>query len=148
MNIVKCPRCEQVWVSPDEAAGSVQLCPGCRMRLDALAGAAKEARRKKRRRKKPRRSLVVNPFAIVVAAFTLLDLALIVLSRLEPDPFRGVLLAYGLLLFGLGGVLFRLFAAGEWYLSDMDWTVAKWPALAALAGLACVLEYLASAMAR
>ncbi len=126
MIAVDCPRCGRTWYSDEEEAGKVRLCSDCARHL-----------------RDQRRGFVLQFDAFAITALVLLgvDLFLILLAALVPEPFGVLLLVYGGILL-LGGVtLFRVLSWEHWHLSDVDWTVARWAVLAALMGLACVLAY-------
>jgi hypothetical protein len=120
---IKCPRCEGYWYSDDEDAGSVRLCPKCADQLRSKRGAPRS---------------FDAPFFIWAALFLAVDVVLIVLTAVWPGAFGYPVLAYGLILCCVGLRVFRLFG-GDGHIGDVEWTGARWPVLAALAGLACVL---------
>jgi hypothetical protein len=143
MNSVKCPRCLRIWYSEDDAEGSDRLCSGC---LSDLRAAGRDPDRQYGigylRKKKERVGL--NYFLIYVLVLCGIDLILIGLTMIFPYPFGPVLLVYGLVLFGLGSTAFRWMTWGSWWIwswqyHEIDWDSAKWPAMAAAAGLVCLV---------
>jgi hypothetical protein len=126
MIAVDCPRCGRTWYSDEHHAGRVRLCNDC---ADEL-------------RTKRRPSLFQwDVFTFTAAGMLLLDVQLIVLAAIWPRVFGWFLLGYGLVLLAVGVVGFRVVALGHWHLSDVDWEVARWPALLAAMGLACAAAY-------
>jgi hypothetical protein len=123
---VDCPRCGKVWYSEEEEGGTVRLCADCSERLRG------------KRRSSPFR---LDAFAVVALVLTVVDVFLIALAHVFPDTLGGFLAAYGavLLLFGMLGL--RSTMLGHWYLTDVDWSLGRWPLLMALLGLACVLAF-------
>jgi hypothetical protein len=94
------------------------------------------------RKKKERVGL--NYFLIYVLVLCGIDLILIGLTMIFPNPFGPVLLVYGLVLFVLGSTAFRWMTWGAWWMwswqyQEIDWDSAKWPAIAAAAGLVCIV---------
>jgi hypothetical protein len=128
---IQCPRCEVYWYSDDTDGGTVRLCSKCADQLKSKRGAPVS---------------FDAPFFIGAALFVLVDVVLIVFTAVWPHIFGYPVLIYGLLLCVVGLRVFRLFAPG--HVGDVDWTGARWPALATLAGLACVLGALSFAILR
>jgi uncharacterized protein (DUF983 family) len=124
MIAVDCPRCGRTWYSDEHHAGRVRLCSDC----------ADELRTKRRRN-----LLQWDAFAFTAAGMLLLDVVLIVLAAVWPRVFGWFLLGYGLVLLAVGIVGFRAVASAHW--SDVDWEVARWPALIGAMGLACATAY-------
>ena len=123
---VECPRCGKVWYSDDREGGKVRLCSDCVDRL------------RNKRRGSPFR---LDTFAIVALVLVLLDVLLIALTHLFPDTFGTFDLVFGSVLCFLGLTGLRGCVRGRWYLTDVDWAIARWPLLLALIGLSCVLTY-------
>ena len=119
---IKCPRCQLYWYSDNEDEGSVRLCSACAEEL---------------RRHRGQPIHIDVPFLIAVALFLLVDAILIVLTALWPGTFGMLVLVYGLALFVVGLRVFRRTSPG--HIGDTNWTVARWPGMIALNGLACVL---------
>jgi hypothetical protein len=141
VNGVKCPRCLQVWYSDDDPEGGERLCSGC---LSDLRAAGDRAHRAYglRSLRKSHRSIALNYFLIYVLALAGLDVFVIGLTLLFPAIFGPVCLTIGLVLFVLGSVGFRWLTWGWWWpysFSEIDWDLVKWPAVAAAAGLVCLV---------
>jgi hypothetical protein len=142
MNKVSCPRCLQVWLSEDEPRGSDRLCTACLADLRAAGRDADRAYGKGYSRKK-RERVGLNFFVVYVLGLAGLDLIVIGLALICPQPFGAIMLVYGFVLFAVGSVVFRWLAWGWWWwawtFEDIDWDLAKWPAVAAVAGLVCMV---------
>jgi hypothetical protein len=145
MNSVKCPRCLKVWYGDeddDDPEGSQRLCSGC---LADLRAAGRDAARDygRLRLRKSKEPLTVNYFLIYVLSLAGMDLLVIGLAFFFPDLFGPILPIYGLVLFAGGCTVFRWMTFGfwswSWYYHDIDWDLAKWPAVAAAAGLVCLV---------
>jgi hypothetical protein len=121
---ITCPRCKQFWYDNDEGGGRVGLCSRC---LDHV------------RRKRARRGLMDMPFLIVAGMLLYIDVSLIALSALMPEPFAKVMLAYGGLLF-IGGMI-ALFGIQfeKDVVINVDWKFGRWPLLLAICGMVCIL---------
>jgi hypothetical protein len=141
MKSVKCPRCLQVSYSDEEPDGCERLCSGCITDLRA-AGRDPERERGGRYLRKHRPPFAWNFFVIYVLALAGLDGLLIGLTFFFPEIFGPILLIYGLVLFAIGSMTFRWLTWGfwswSWYHHEIDWDLAKWPAIAAAAGLVCM----------
>jgi hypothetical protein len=86
----------------------------------------------------------LNYFVIYVLVLTGIDLILIGLTLVCPDPFGVIMLVYGLVLLTVGSTVFRWLTWGwwpwwSWQYGEIDWDLAKWPAVAAGAGLVCTV---------
>jgi drug/metabolite transporter (DMT)-like permease len=93
------------------------------------------------RKNRPEPAFQFGAFAAVTAGLLLVDLALILSSRLWPDSMGLVTLIYGLVLLVPGlRILARL--TGYGHAGDADWNIGRWPLMIALMGLACVLAYI------
>jgi hypothetical protein len=123
---VECPRCGKVWYSDDRHGGKVRLCSDCVAKLRG------------KRRGSPFR---LDAFAVVALVLILLDVVLIALTQLFPESFGMFDLVFGSVLCFLGLMGLRACMRGGWYLTDVDWEIARWPLLLALIGLSCVLTY-------
>jgi hypothetical protein len=123
---VDCPRCGKIWYSDEDDEGATRLCSDC---VDKL------------RRRHHGTPFRLDAFAFATMALLVLDVILIALAHLFPDVFGGFLILYGLILFVAGMFGLRFCHRGHWYLTDLDWDLARWPAMLALIGLACVLGF-------
>ena len=126
MVAIKCPRCEQTWHSDEAEHGRVRLCDRC-----------EETLRKNRREPGFR----FDAFVAVTAVLLVIDLILIALSRIWPDPFGVVMLIYGLVLM-IPGMRVLARVTGFGHAGDADWNIGRWPLMIALMGLACVLAFI------
>lgn len=122
---VKCPRCELVWYSNEEDAGRVRTCSSC---IDEL------------QRQRPFNPVRVDAFLIATVVFLAIDILLISLTGLWPDTVSMVLLVYGAVI-GVVGLVGLRRTLGFGHAGDVDWSLARWPLMLALMGLACVLAY-------
>ncbi len=133
---IKCPRCEQYWYDKDEEEGRVRLCERCADHL---------------RHKRARRGEIDILFIVAAGVLLFIDLFLIALTALEPTLFAKVLLGYGCL--QLTGGMIALSWLGfsqeegraaylSWFTYDTNWKFGRWPLLAALSGMVCVLASL------
>jgi hypothetical protein len=142
MNRVKCPRCLQDWYNDDDplagAKGSDSLCSGCLADLRA-AGHDPEKRYGRGYIRKHREPVRLNVFVIFVLVLAGIDFILIGLTMIFPQPCGFVCALYGLILSSVGGSIFRWMTWGSWYHRDIDWNLAKWPAMVAVAGIVCVV---------
>ena len=119
---IKCPRCEVYWYSDDAEGGAVRLCTKCAEQL---------------RGKRWTPPHFDAPFFIAAGLFLLVDAVLILPTALWPTVFGIPVLIYGLVLFVVGLRIMRYLMPG--HARDADWTEVRWPALAVLAGLACIM---------
>jgi membrane-bound ClpP family serine protease len=79
-------------------------------------------------------------FLIAILLLTVVDVVLVVLSRLWPEPFLGVLLVYGLILGLIGLRWFRRVRRAR-YLGGMDWAQGRRSLLVVLLGAVCVAAF-------
>ena len=124
---IQCPRCRQYWYSKVEVTGRrARLCPAC---ID------------RQPRKRPSVTVQLGVFAVVAAVLLVVDGAWIVLTACWPQVFGVAMLVYGCVLFVPNALWFGvILRTGRWG-GEMDWTIHRWPLLAALAGMACVLAF-------
>jgi hypothetical protein len=122
---VRCPHCLQYWYSDEEDAGKVRLCPDCQTRL---------------RRGRRGSDVRAGPFLFTVAGLVTADVVLIALTARWPLVFGGPLVVFGavLMLIGLAGLRLTM---SRGHIAETDWTLARWPMLFALTGLACLLAF-------
>jgi hypothetical protein len=130
---IQCPRCKQYWYHNDEEGGRVRLCSRC---LDHL------------RYKGRQRGFIDLPFLLVGGMLLGIDLLLIAVTALRPNPFAKVMLVYGgLQLFGGMVALSWLGFSKEegraaylsWFTYDTNWKFGRWPLLIAISGMVCFL---------
>jgi hypothetical protein len=142
MKCVTCPRCLREWYGDDDPAGSDRLCSGC---LSDLRAAGRDPDRGYGRGylRKKREGVGLNYFLIYVLVLTGIDFILIGLTMIFPTQFGPITLTIGTVLFVLGSVAFRWMTWGSWWWAwqwqEIDWDTAKWPAMLAAAGLACII---------
>jgi hypothetical protein len=120
---VKCPRCEQYWYTDERGAGKVRLCSDCAA-----------AQRRNQGRPVPADAFLWV-LGGVVAAVTLL----FILTAVWPRVFGMPMMVFGVLLLLPGMVGLRATMRG--HVGEVDWSLARWPMLFVLAGLACMLAY-------
>jgi membrane-bound ClpP family serine protease len=79
-------------------------------------------------------------FLLAVLLLIVVDLVLVVLSRLWPEPFLGALLVYGLILGLIGLRWFRRVRRAR-YQGGMDWAQGRRALLLVLLGAVCVAAF-------
>lgn len=130
MPTARCPRCEHQWENTDAPCDPLRLCPMCE---DVLRKDWRPGRRR------------LDAFTAVVGILLVVDVVWIFLARAQPAVYGTGLLAYGLLLLSLGSVGWAgaRWTSSPWFMrNEVNWPVARWPALLVLMGLASVLGYL------
>src|SRR5262245_50180753 len=125
MTEIRCPRCLQYWYTEEEDGGRTRLCARCEGELRRDGGGSRAR---------------VDAFLITTGVALGVALVLIGLTAFWPTVFGPVILVGGLLLFTVGLVLLRR-VAGYGHVGDVDWSVARWPALLVLVGLAWLLAF-------